>query len=178
MQLRRKLAIAACATALTAPVLSACGFNYATDEPYTPAAGTNNHDARVDVLNAVVVAGQSDSGTFVAGLSNNDDEAHTLTGITGEGFTIDLEPVEVPANGFVNLEDADIHVTGTFDGGQVLDLTVEIDNGETVPLEVPVVTSCDEFEGLDTSAEAAGESAGESEDHRYSCEYPELEGGH
>lgn len=176
MQLRRKLAIAVCATAL-APVLSSCGFNYATDEVYTPAAGTNNHDARLDVLSAVVVAGQADSGTFVAGLSNNENkDSLSLTGLSGEGITADLEPVEVPPGGFINLEDADIHVTGTFEAGDVLRLTAELDNGETVPLDVPVVTSCDEFEGLDTSASES--SSAESEDPRYSCEYAESESEH
>lgn len=175
MQLRRKLAMAACATALTAPVLSSCGFNYATDEPYTPAAGTNNHEGEVDVLSAVVVAAQSDSGTLLAGLSNsNDDEARTLTGISGDGITVDLEPVEVPPGGFVNLRDVDAHVSGTFEEGNVLQLTAEFDSGESLELDVPVVTSCDEYEGLDTSAETSGES----EDPRYSCEYAESESEH
>lgn len=178
MQLRRKLAVAACATALTAPVLSACGFNYATDEPYTPAAGTNSHEGRVDVLNAVVVAAQSDSGTFIGGLSNNDAEERTLTGLSGEGLTIELEPITIPASGFVNLDGSDLYVEGSFDAGQVLDMDAEFDNGDVISLEVPIVTSCDEFEGIDTSAEAGDETSGESEDHRYSCEYPDAEGGH
>lgn len=175
MLLRRKFALTLCATALTAPVLSSCGFNYATDEVYTPGAGTNNRDAQLDVLGAVVVAGQDDSGTFVAGLSNNEnDTAISLTGLTGEGLTAEFDAVEVPAYGFVNLADEDIHVTGSFGAGDVLDITLELDNGEQVPLEVPVVTNCDEFEGYDTSAEGAEAS----EDEAYSCEYPESEEGH
>lgn len=175
MLLRRKIAFAVCATALTAPVLSSCGFNYATDEPYTPAAGTNNREATVDVLASVVVAGQADSGTFVAGLSNNDDaDPISLESLVGEGIVADFKPVEVPPGGYVNLADADIHVEGTFGAGDVLNLTASFDDGESVALEVPVVTNCDEFEGFDTSAEAGGES----DDPLYSCEYAEPEGEH
>ncbi|WP_244930092.1 hypothetical protein [Nocardioides sp. W7] len=176
MLLRRKFAFAVCATALTAPVLSSCGFNYATDQPYTPAAGTNDHSATVKVLNAVIVSGQSGSGTFVAGLSNSGSEAASLTDVVGEGLTIEVEPVEIPAGGFVNLADSDLHVAGEFEAGEVLDLRVVLDNGEEVELEVPVVTNCDEFEGYDTSASAETEAAGE--DAAYSCEYAESEGGH
>lgn len=176
MLLRRKFAFAVCATALTVPVLSSCGFNLATDSIYDPAAGTNSHGGTVDVLNAVIVAGQDDSGTFVAGLANGADEAVSLTALVGEGLTADFEPIEIAANGFVNLADEDIHVTGDFAAGQVVDLTVELDNGEDVALEVPVVTNCDEFDGLDTSAGV--EATSESDDHRYSCEYAESESGH
>jgi copper(I)-binding protein len=175
MQLRRKFAIAVCATALTAPVLSSCGFNLATDEIYDPAAGTNSHEGAVDVLGAVVVAGQDDSGTLVAGLANNENtEAVSLTAVAGEDATADFEPIEVVGNGFVNLADEEVHVTGSFGAGDVLDLTLEFDNGDQVALEVPVVTNCDEFEGYDTSAEGAEAS----EDPAYSCEHAESEAGH
>ncbi|MEI5671721.1 MULTISPECIES: hypothetical protein [unclassified Nocardioides] len=174
MLLRRKIALAVCATAITAPVLSSCGFNYATDQPYDPAAGTNNRDARVDVLAAVVVAGQDDRGTLVAGLANNDDEPISLTSVVGEGLTAEFDPIEVPASGYVNLADEEVHVEGSFAAGDVLNLSLDLDNGESVALEVPVVTNCDEFAGFDTST---GEGA-ESEDPAYSCEYAEHEGGH
>lgn len=175
MLLRRKIAFAVCATALTVPVLSSCGFNYATDKPYTPAAGTNNTSGTVNVLGVAVVAGQSDSGTFIAGLANNDPtQAITLTGFVSERLTFDVEPIEVPAGGFVNLADADIHVTGTFAAGDVVDLTLEFDNGDEVALEVPVVTNCNEFEGVDTSAEPGATN----DDPAYSCEFAESEAGH
>jgi hypothetical protein len=173
--LRRKIAIAVCATALTAPVLSSCGFDYATDQPYTQGAGTNNHDTRLDVVAAVVVAGQDDAGTFVAGLANNsNDEAITFTGLTGPDASAEFDPIEVAPNGYVNLADEDVHVTGTFAAGDVLDLTVEADDGTEIALEVPVVTNCDEFAGYDTTDEATAES----EDPAYSCEYAEPEGEH
>ena len=71
MQLRRSFALTAAALALTAPALTSCGFDYATDRYYTPANGANNRDGVVDVLGAVVVSTEPGSGTFVASLSNN-----------------------------------------------------------------------------------------------------------
>src|ERR1700752_1769155 len=50
--------------------LSACGFNYATDREYTPAAGLNYKSGTVDVLNALIVSSEEGSGTFIASLSN------------------------------------------------------------------------------------------------------------
>ena len=71
MQLRRSFALTAAALALTAPALTSCGFDYATDRYYTPANGANNRDGAVDVLGAVVVSTEPGSGTFIASLSNN-----------------------------------------------------------------------------------------------------------
>ena len=69
---RRKLATAIGALVLAVPALSACGFNYATDREYTPGNGPTTSDGVVDVLNAVIVADEDGSGTFIASLSNND----------------------------------------------------------------------------------------------------------
>ena len=50
----------------------------------------------------------------------------------------------------VNLaDDGGILVTGDFDAGQLLPLTMTFANGDTVELNVPIVTACDEFLGLD-----------------------------
>src|SRR5262245_12506795 len=68
--LRRKLALLVGAFVLAVPVLSACGFNYATDREYTPAGGVNNKSGIVDVINAVIVSGEEGSGTFIASLVN------------------------------------------------------------------------------------------------------------
>src|SRR4029453_3813831 len=72
MHFRRKIALALSGAVLAVPALTSCGFNYATDRPYTPAAGVNNQDGTVDVLGAVIVSGQDDSGTFIPSFSNND----------------------------------------------------------------------------------------------------------
>lgn len=160
--LPRKLALATAALALTAPLLSSCGFDYATDRVYTPAAGTNDRDGAVDVLGAVVVSTEPGSGTFIASLSNNStEEPATLEGVTGEGVkSAAFEPVEVPPGGLVNLADpkARIKVTGELEEGAFLDLTLTFDNGEEATLEVPVVPNAGNYAGLDGPAPAPTES--------------------
>jgi hypothetical protein len=130
-----------------ATVLSSCGFDYATDRVYTPAAGANEHGQDVDVLGAVVVSGQDGSGTFIASFASNDEadiESETVESLTGTGDTPDLtfdefEPIEIPPGQLVNIADEGIGVFGDFGPGGY------------VNLDVPVVAPCDEFEGLDTS---------------------------
>ncbi len=56
MHLRRTTALSVGSLLLAAPLLSSCGFNYATDRPNTVAAGANNRDGAVDVLGAVIVS--------------------------------------------------------------------------------------------------------------------------
>ena len=159
MQTRRSLRLVAGALVLALPLLGSCGFGKATDRVYTPAAGTNNRDKDVDVLAAVVVAAQPDSGTFVASLSNNSaKEDGELTSVAGSGDWADLTispsdlSIEVPARGFVNLLNEDpITVSGDFDAGQVVELTLSFDNGDTVTMDVPVVFACNAYAGLDRS---------------------------
>ncbi|MQW76166.1 hypothetical protein GHK92_09790 [Nocardioides sp. dk4132] len=174
MHLRRKLTLAVSATVLAVPVLSSCGFDYATDRVYTPAAGTNNRDEDVDVVGAVVVAAQPGSGTFVAGLSNNDpDEPRTLVSVAGEGVNLKgLKDLEIPPRGYVNLADEDVHVDGEVAAGGYVTLQLEFDTGDAVELNVPVVTNCDEFEGMDTSVQTG---SGEELAEAYSCEFPHSE---
>ncbi len=114
MQPRRSLRLVAGALVLALPLLGSCGFNKATDKVYTPGEGTNDRDGDVDVLSAVVVAAQPDSGTFVASLSNNSpDEDVELAGVAGAGDwrTSTVDPsdlsIEIPARGFVNLVNED-----------------------------------------------------------------------
>lgn len=158
MQLRRPLATAVAVLA-TAASLSSCkiaGMDYATDRVYTPGAGTNDRSGVVDVLSTVVVSGAPGSGTLVASLSNNStEEAHSLTAVSGEGISpAEFEPIEVPADGLVNLADpaADIHLSGDFEAGDFVRLTFEFDNGETSTFNVNVVPDEDsDWAGLDTS---------------------------
>lgn len=172
--LRRSLALTAGTVVLAAPLLTACGFDYATDREYTPAVGTQNRDEDIDVLNAVIVSAHEGSGTFAAGLSNSTEEDVELTRLSSTGdIEADFEPVEVPGRGFVNLaEEAEVHVTGEFSPGEVVELTLEFGDGTEVDIKAPVVTNCDEFEGVDTS-EGTGpehsceiaEPAGDEGDH-------------
>lgn len=156
MQPRRPLALAVAALALTAPALTSCGFDYATDRYYTPANGANNRDGAVDVLGAVVVSTEPGSGTFIASLSNNSTtEAASFSELTAtEGSDVtaaEFEPVEVPAGGLTNLAEppADIKVTGDFEAGDFVEVALGFDNGERAVVEVPVVDNHGYFEGLD-----------------------------
>ena len=175
MQLRRsaRLLTAAGALLLAAPVLSSCGFNYATDRPYTPAAGVNDQDAKVDVLGAVVVSAQDGSGTLITTFSNNNpDEPAIVDSIAGAGDDTaleigDFDPIEIAPGGFVNLAgedsptaDAPITVEGDFTTGQFLTLEFTFGDGTTSTLDVPSVADCYEYAGLDATAET-GTSAEE-----------------
>lgn len=170
MQLRTSARLLSAVGALTlAATLTSCGFDYATDRVYTPAAGINDRDASVDVLNAVVVADHEGEGAFVAALANNEsDQDISLETVAGSGdstLTADVTPVEVAAGQLVNLaDDGGIPVTGDFGPGDVVTVTIEFDNGESTELSVPVVPPCNEFEGL-----APTSSAGSSADS-YECD--------
>jgi copper(I)-binding protein len=149
MQLRRALL---CALVLALGALTSCGFDLATDQPFTPGEGANASAGLVDVLAAVVVAAQPNEGTVVLTLVNKSSEDDAaLTGISAPDLEVEeFEPVEVGPREMVNLaDDGGILVSGDFDAGQLLPLTMTFANGDTVALNVPIVTACNEFLGLD-----------------------------
>ncbi|KRF19113.1 hypothetical protein ASG90_04395 [Nocardioides sp. Soil797] len=122
MLIRNRIAraVAAGTLVLAAPVLTSCGFNFATDKVYTPAPGANNRDASVDVLNAVIVSTKDGKGTLVTTLVNNETEAgrtDTLESVTGTApdkseVTVDVaKSVEIPPRGYTRL------ATATSDNG-------------------------------------------------------------
>lgn len=168
MQLRRSFAMTALAVALTAG-LSSCGFDYATDRVYTPGVGTNDREGVVDVLAAVVVSTEPGSGTFIASLSNNSlEEDIALVEVSGDFEPVTLEPVVVPAGDLVNFADpaADIKLTGDFEAGNFIELTLGFDNGESVVMDVPVVENAGEYADLDGPAPAEPvESEASESDH-------------
>jgi hypothetical protein len=158
----RVAAVASGALLLASPLLAGCGFDKATNRVYTPAMGVNERDGDVDVLGAVIVSSTDGSGTFVATLANNsstDDAA--LSGIQSNGepaITAQVEPVEVPVRGSVNLADeGGVPVEGDFVAGDFVPVTVSFEGADTVDMEVPVVPDTEEFEGLDTGSSAASE---------------------
>lgn len=161
MHLRRSTALTLGTMLLCAPALTACGFNYATDRVNTISNGATNREGTVDVLSGVVVSAADNSGTFVASLSNNNqDKAETFESIAGAaGNTFqpgDFSPITIPPGGFVNLAtDGGVPLTGTFVAGDFLPVTVNFDNGESVTLNVPIVTDTGEYAGLDVTAAAA-----------------------
>lgn len=172
MQLRRSLVTAASAAAL-ALSLSACGitgFDYATDRVYTPGVGTNERSGDVDVLSATVVSAEAGSGTLIAGFANGSpDQTIALTGIAGaEGVrAASIEEIELAPNEFVNLGDAaePIVLTGDFKAGDFIELTFTFDSGQETSLEMPVVTNCGPYEGLDASATDVSQTAVADEEH-------------
>jgi hypothetical protein len=172
MQPRRSLRLVAGALVLALPLLSSCGFNKATDKVYTPAAGVNNRDGDVDVLSAVIVAAQPNSGTFIASLSNNSPENDaSLTEVAGAEDSADLTfgpvdpPVEVPARGFVNLvNEPPITVTGEFGAGDFEQVTLTFESGDTVTMRIPVVYACDAYADLDQSGESGPSSGPQTEE--------------
>jgi hypothetical protein len=158
MQFRRSLALTTAAVALATTGLSSCGFDYATDRYYTPSTGTNDRSGTVDVLAAVVVSTEPGSGTFIASLSNGDqdtDASLTELGLT-DGTPIEFEPVLVPKASLVNLAEpaADLELTGEFEAGDFVELTLGFDNGERVVLDVPVVSNHGYYADLDGPAPA------------------------
>ena len=163
MHLRRSLALTAGALALAVPALASCGFDYATNRPYSPAEGVNSVEGDVNVLNAVVVAAQPDSGTFIASLSNDAEETVSFEGVSGAGgATIepdDFSPVEIGPGELVNLAtEGGPTLSGTFEAGDFLPLTLSFDNGDSVTLNVPVVPACEEYAELDESTPTASAS--------------------
>jgi hypothetical protein len=155
MHLPRSLALLTGALLLTAP-LGACGFDPATNRVYTPAAGVNERDAPVDVLNAVVVSAAEGSGTLVASFVNNSlEEEASVERIAAQdqaGAQLpDFRPIEVPPNTLVNLaeDDQGITVEGDFAAGDVLPMVIELAGGELIEIDVQVVSNCGAFEGID-----------------------------
>ena len=173
MQLRQprqsaRLIAAAGALAL-ATVLSSCGFDYATDRPYTPAAGTNDQQAQVDVLGAVVVSAQDGSGTFIASFANNSQQdPATVQSIAGTGDSSSLQvkkfkPIDIEPGGLVNLAtEGGPTVTGDFKTGDFVSLEIGFGDGTSVDVDVPVYPPCNEFEGLDTGGASASPSESSS----------------
>lgn len=155
MHLRRTPALLLGAL-LIATVLTGCGTD-ATNRINQITTGSVNRDAEVDVLGAVVVSAEDGSGTFVATFVNNSElEASQVTSVAAtsesDGITFDGDTsVDVPAAGMVNLADDDsgFALNGDFAAGDFLDLTVTFGDGSSVDMNVPVVTNCGLWAGLD-----------------------------
>ena len=160
MPLRRTLALAGATLAMVLP-LSSCGFDYATDRINAIQNGTDNRDASVDVLGAVIVSTHDGEGTFIATFVNNDiHQSNTVEGIVGtdgqqQVTAQDFNPITVDKGSLVNLASGDqapIKVTGQFTAGDYVPLSISFGNGEGVRVDVPVVTNCGTYEGLDGPA--------------------------
>jgi hypothetical protein len=160
---RRTLALGA-AGLVAATTLTACGFNYPTDRINNLTVGVDYRDGSVEILNAVVVAKQANSGTFIATFVNTSPtETITLQSVTGDNTAIsDVQatPFTLTPGTLRNLAtDGGIPVSGTFALGQFVSLTFQFDDGETVNLSVPVVADDEQWTGLDTSTPPASPSS-------------------
>lgn len=194
--LLRKSALALVASVLAIATLTSCSF--ATSRVYTPANGVNNRDGDVDVLGAVIVADSDGAGTFIASMSNNTDEPISFDGLqTPTGSTVvvaDSDPVDIAPQGLLNLADeGGVGVAGDFVAGDFESLAVAFGDGSLIDVQVPVVTACGYWEGLDTadppavttddasptSEETDEPTEGEEPDNEgaYSCEEPSSPAG-
>jgi hypothetical protein len=163
VNLRRSLAIGVVGIAATT-ALSACGFNYPTDKINNITAGVDHRDGTVEILNAVVVAKQADSGTFVATFVNDSNtEAVSLQSASGDNTAIssvDAPSFTLEPGTLLNLgARRGFPVSGTFTMGQFVTIAFQFDNGETVDLNVPVVADDEQWAGLDISTPSASPEA-------------------
>ncbi|MDN4162525.1 hypothetical protein [Nocardioides abyssi] len=175
MLLRRNTALALGALVLTVPVLSSCGFNPATDRVNTISMSGNDRSGDVDIVGAVIVSERAGSGTFLTTFSNYHEadptEFDSITG--GDGTTVEageFQPLEIKEGGLVSLlQEGGVRLTGDFDPGDFVPLTLGFSSGEEITVTVPVVPACDEYEGLD---DAAGDLGSGEE---YDCEGVSVE---
>jgi hypothetical protein len=162
VNLRRSLALGAAGLAATA-TLTACGFNYPTDRINNPVSGADYRNGTVDILNAVVVAQQANSGTFVATFVNGSpDKTISLQSASGDNTAIsnvNATPFTLKPNSLLNLAATQgIPVSGTFALGQFVTISFTFDDGETADLDVPVVADDGQWAGLDVATPSASGS--------------------
>ncbi len=160
---RRTLALGAAGLVATA-TLTACGFNYPTDKINNLTQGVDYRDGNVDVLNAVVVAKQPNSGTFIATFVNNSStQTVALQSASGDNTAISnaqATPFTLEPGTLRNLAaDGGIPVSGTFALGQFVNLSLQFDDGDTANVSVPVVLDDGQWAGLDTSTPPATPSS-------------------
>lgn len=193
--LRRKLALAAGLVCLAAPVLSSCGFDYATDRPNIIANGGYDQTGNgLRVLASRIVASADGKGVLVATIALNPSadpvtdaaKAPKLTGVgAGSNSEYQLQaksfsPIAVGDTGSINLASASaggITVTGDFKAGSIVPVKLTFSNGSSITVQTPVVTKCGDYTSVapqgssSQSADSAPQPAGSG---AYDCSYPSL----
>ncbi len=172
---RATLRLAAVAVLVATPALASCGFDRATNKINQITAGTTERDGTVDVLNALIVSERPGSGTLIGQLANNDSEETIAleTVVSGpDAVPASVQRLDVQPGGRRQLHEAEVRIDGSYVAGEVFEVMLSFDNGEEVEMTVPVVTACEEYEGLD-DAPSADETGTTSESETYSCEYDE-----
>jgi hypothetical protein len=176
--LRRKLALAAGLLCLGTPLLSSCGFDYATDRPNVIAQG-GYHIAGdgVRVVAARIVANEDGHGVFVATIALNPSadpvadaaSGPTLTGISAaQDSKVQVQaksfsPIAVGDSGAVNLADpavGGVTLTGNFTAGDIVPVELAFSDGEKIKIQTPVVTQCNEYASV--APQAGGGHASKS----------------
>jgi hypothetical protein len=172
MQLRRlrshRLTLLVAGALLASPLLAGCGFNYQTDRINTISAGTNDRSGTVDVLGAVVIAGQDNAGLFVASFVNKDvKDPIELDGVKQTDRvqpTGDEKPIEIAPGATVSLfQTGGLAIGGTFKAGEFLPVTVAFSNGQVTTVNVSVVPPCHQY-SLDKLTELTLPTAAASQD--------------
>ena len=138
---RTKLKRAGLSAAAVAALLSATGCGYINDQAttmvYSPADGIVEQFGDVDLRNVLIVAaGAEEQGRVLGTVVNNGDQEVTVT-VDADGATAE---VQIPANGSVELEEAEPVVLDR--AGAAPGLMVETEftaAGESVRSSVPVM---------------------------------------
>lgn len=175
LRTRRALALAGL-VAVATPLVSSCGFDYATDRPNVIADGGYHIEGDVHVLAARIVAPSDGTGTFVATITveQSADDA-TFTGLTGDHITAgQFQPITIASNTSHNLfTEGGIPVTGDFAAGDSVPVTLEFDNGQSIDIGAVVVKQCDEYADVQTlPGRGRTQPSQETTAEPYDCEYP------
>ncbi|MFV0451569.1 MAG: hypothetical protein ACK5LS_04870 [Propioniciclava sp.] len=147
----RALAVAA----TSALLLSGCGFNAQTLQPYTPAEGVNLDVADIKVRNVVVVSDADGNGILSGSIVSRGDDSLTAVevvpllegNVPGAPLPVTpLRPVTLPAGDLVVLTDPTpaFAVSGdTLVPGQTVALSLTFASGGVGEVITPVMSSGD-----------------------------------
>lgn len=135
-------------------VVGACGTNFSaqTNQVYQPASGADAYTDELKLLNVLAVDNADGTATLSATLVNRtgtDDSVTEVTGVDGEGNTIDVqlaEPIEIPAHELVKTgEEAQIVITSDdVRSGYYVKLDFTFENSAPTKVDVPVVSRDEE----------------------------------
>lgn len=142
MPLRRGLAAAA--LVLTAPAMTACGFNVQTDQDYQPAVGVNDRTGQVDVLNAVVVSAEKGSGQFLATFVNKSttESVRVLSIGSGDSEGSVLGQTLKPESVLNLAQESAVSISGEdLAPGKFVEVTIDFSNGQQTVVNTPVVAN-------------------------------------
>ncbi|MEP6527200.1 MAG: hypothetical protein ABJA86_08545 [Nocardioidaceae bacterium] len=148
---------AALATILVTGLSAGCSTNFdaQTNRIYQPAAGSNNRDGDVYVLNALLVTDGTGLGTISAGLVDEAAQDDALIGVSADSPAgnrvqgmILTRRVDLPSLKLVQLSDAgDVILSAgkPLNVGGIINVTFTFRNAGPVTLELPIVTNTGDF---------------------------------